>query len=115
MSIIVDLDDTLIRNGVYPITKTIAKVNALPGPIVIITGRPENERAKTTATLNRLGIHYSKLLMNNLMPDHAGQLSSKAEHARSLKGTATLAIDNDPASRHIYSSLGIKAIDPKDL
>lgn len=116
MSIIVDLDDTLLRSGIYPMTQNISKIEALGQPIIIVTGRPESERTKTTATLQKLGIKYQQLLMNDAgTPDRAGQLHSKAEHGKALKNSVSLAIDNDAASRHIYSSLGIKAIDPKDL
>ena len=44
MATIVDIDDTLLRNGSQPIKRVIDYVNALPGKIIIVTGRNKSER-----------------------------------------------------------------------
>lgn len=113
MTIICDLDDTLVRNGIYPIQRVIDKVNAMGQPVVIITGRPESERAKTVATLRQIGINYKQLLMNPYQPNKQGQLQSKRENAG--KVNAVLAIENDPIASKLYKTMGLKTMSPSDL
>ena len=44
--VIVDIDNTIIRNGIYPIKKMVDYINELSktNKIYIITGRPESDR-----------------------------------------------------------------------
>jgi hypothetical protein len=112
MSIIVDIDDTLLRNGVYPIRRTIDYINSLPGSKIIVTGRPESTRKKTVEALNNAGIRYSRLIMNPYGTKDSNK--HKAEVAARLKGV-TLAIDNDSGARAAYSKAGIPTKDPATL
>ena len=112
MSIIVDIDDTLLRNGIYPITKTIEYVNSLPGQKIIVTGRPKSTRQETVKALRNAGVKYSRLIMNPYGTKDSNK--HKAEVAARLKGV-TLAIDNDSGARAAYSKAGIKTMDPAHL
>jgi hydroxymethylpyrimidine pyrophosphatase-like HAD family hydrolase len=112
MYIIVDIDDTLLRNGVYPIRRTIDYINSLPGSKIIVTGRPESERKKTVEALHNAGIRYSRLIMNPYSPRESNK--HKGEVAQRLKGV-TLAIDNNPNARAAYSKAGIPTKDPATL
>ena len=112
MIIIVDIDDTLVRNGDQPIQKNIDYINNLEGRKVIITGRPDGARVNTVKTLKAIGINYSRLMMNPYGADKSG--AWKREAASSLSDVA-LAIDNDPKVRRIYNSLGIKTMDPATI
>jgi predicted Fe-Mo cluster-binding NifX family protein len=107
MAIICDIDNTLLRSGIYPMPKTI---NAIKGQqVFLITGRLESERAKTVQTLKKYGIQYSALLMNNVGPDMASQLRSKRVNAHTAMGRASisLAIDDDQHAQTLYKQLGI--------
>ena len=113
MATIVDIDDTLLRNGTQPIQRVIDYVNALPGSIIIVTGRPSSTRSKTVAALRSAGVKYSRLIMNPYGTRDSNK--HKAEVARRLKGSVDLAIDNDSGARAAYSREGIKTKDPATL
>ena len=112
MAIIVDIDDTLLRNGIYPIQRTIDYIKTLPGSKIIVTGRPESQRAETVRALRNAGVRYSRLIMNPYSTRESNK--HKAEVARRLKGI-TLAIDNDEGARAAYSRAGIKTMDPASI
>lgn len=114
MTIVCDLDDTLVHKGVIPNTRVIAKVNQMPGPIVIVTGRQESERAKTEQTLKSIGVNYTKLLMNTGTPDKQGQLASKRANISGLPNV-TLVIDNDAVDLKLYKTMGLKTLRPQDM
>ena len=113
MATIVDIDDTLLRNGTQPIQRVIDYVNALPGPKYIVTGRPESTRAETVRALKNAGVKYSRLYMNPYSTSNSNK--HKAEVAEKLKGKVNLAIENNPEQRAIYSRHGIKTKDPATI
>jgi predicted HAD superfamily phosphohydrolase YqeG len=108
-AIIVDIDDTIIRSGIYPITAAIRWVNeqAKTHDIILITGRPKSTAAATRATLRRAGVRFNRLYMNPYSTRESAKW--KKEKATQLKSeiTITMAVDNDSAARAAYSSLGI--------
>jgi hypothetical protein len=112
MAIIVDIDDTLLRNGIYPIQRTIDYIKTLPGAKIIVTGRPESQRSETVRALRNAGIRYSRLIMNPYSTRESNK--HKAEVAQRLKGI-TLAIDNDAGARAAYSRAGIKTMNPASI
>ena len=113
MATIVDIDDTLLRNGTQPIRRTIDYINSLPGAIYIVTGRPASTRERTVQALRAAGVRYSRLIMNPYSTSESNK--HKAEVARRLKGSVSLAIDNDAGARAAYSKEGIKTKDPAKL
>ena len=113
MATIVDIDDTLLRNGKYPIQRTIDYVNSLPGSIIIVTGRPNSQRSETVKALRAAGVKYSRLIMNPYGTKDSNK--HKAEVAQKLKSTVTLAIDNDSGARSAYRNAGIATKDPATL
>lgn len=113
MAIICDIDDTILRNGTQPIKRTIEYLKTLDGPIYIVTGRPESERADTVRALRAAGVRYSRLIMNPY--SSANTAKFKRETADKLKGKVSLAIDNNATMRNIYSSAGIKTLDPAKI
>ena len=110
---IVDIDDTLLRNGDQPIQRVIDYVNALPGPKYIVTGRPASTKAETVRALKRAGVKYSRIYMNPYSTSNSNK--HKAEIADKLKGSVSLAIENNPEQRAIYSRYGIKTKDPATI
>jgi hydroxymethylpyrimidine pyrophosphatase-like HAD family hydrolase len=113
MSTIVDIDDTLLRNGSQPIQRVIDYVNALPGSLIIVTGRNVSERAKTVKQLRDAGVKYSRLIMN---PGSSAETAKfKEEVGRRLKGSVSLAIDNNATMRAAYSRAGLKTMNPSSI
>lgn len=112
--VIVDIDNTIIKNGIYPIKKMIDYVNELAktNKIYIITGRPESDRSETTKTLKKAGVKYNRLMMNNIGNNKESQLESKRKHAQSIKEKVILAIDDNPKARNVYKEIGIKTKSP---
>jgi hypothetical protein len=112
--IVSDVDDTILRNGREPIDKTIAFLNDSDVPVVIVTGRTEDERDETAAQLEAAGVEYAMLMTNNT---DAGTLDYKRSTMRSLleKFDVVLAVDNDADVRAAYADLGVEAVDPTDL
>lgn len=113
MATIVDIDDTLLRNGTQPIHRTIDYINSLPGAIIIVTGRPASTRRKTVEALRAAGVKYSRLIMNPGSTRSSNEF--KAEIAQRLKGSVSLAIDNDAGARAAYSRAGIPTKNPASL
>ncbi len=112
--VIVDIDNTIIRNGIYPIKKMVDYINELSktNKIYIITGRPESDRKDTEETLKKSGIKYNRLMMNNIGGSPKDQLESKRKHAESIKDNVFLAIDDNPKARNVYRKLGIRTKSP---
>lgn len=114
--IICDIDDTIIRNGVYPIEAHINWLNeqAKSHSIYLVTGRPVSTRARTVATLRRAGVRYNRLIMNTGSTRESNQF--KSEVAQRLKGKGvTLAIDNDSGARAAYARAGFQTMSPSRM
>lgn len=113
--VIVDIDNTIIRNGIYPIKKMVDYVNELSkeNKIYIITGRPESDRKDTEQTLKKAGVKYNRLMMNNVGNGKDEQIESKKKHAENIKDKILFAIDDNPKMRNAYQKIGIKTKSPK--
>lgn len=113
MATICDIDDTLLRNGTQPIQRVIDYVNALPGSLILVTGRNESDRKDTVRALRAAGVKYSRLIMN---PGSSAQTEEfKYNVGNRLKSSVNLAIDNNPKMRAAYAKSGIKTMDPADI
>jgi hypothetical protein len=113
MATIVDIDDTLLRNGNQPVQRVIDYVNALPGALIIVTGRNQSQRKETVTALRRAGVKYSRLIMN---PGSSAETEKfKYEVGMKLKGSVNLAIDNNATMRAAYAKAGIPTKDPAHL
>jgi hypothetical protein len=113
--VIVDIDNTILRNGIYPIKKMVDYVNELSkqNKIYIITGRPEKDRKDTVESLKKAGVKYNRLMMNNIGGGPKDQNESKKKHAESIKEKVLFAIDDNPKMRSEYNKVGIKTKSPK--
>ena len=111
--IICDVDGTLL-SGSDPIVKNVDYVNGLDVPVVIVTGRMEDERADTAAALDAAGVNYTDLVMNDTDMATVEYKTGVAEQLLS-DYDVKLAVDNDEACRAAYSKLGIDVLDPKRL
>jgi len=115
--IIVDVDDTVLRYGNRPISRTIEYINSLDEEVVIITGRYSSRRKETADALRRAGLRFSRIFLRPSGDGEASSVPYKKKTAQSLKtqGKITLAIDNDQAARAAYASLGIPTKNPASL
>ena len=105
-----DLDATLIWNGARDdrVSGYLQEFNA---PIYIVTGRLEADRQKTTDELEKLGIRYDKLIMNDT---ELNSVNYKTATAKTLLETfnVVVAIDDNRETLAAYRQLGINAIHP---
>ncbi len=115
LAIISDIDDTLLSDGIQPITPVIDYVNAWPGMLFIITGRIESDRDDTESALDDAGIRDHELIMRP--DDSVDTLSFKIQEAARILEDHNVgqAIENDDEVRDGYENLGILAIDPEDI
>lgn len=117
-TIICDIDGTLLV-GNRGIQKTVDFINdqAKTNRIVLVTGRPSEERTSTENALRRAGVRYNSLKMHSGPKTHESRIEFKRETGRALKskGTVLMAIDNDPDARRAYSSVGIPTKSPSSL
>ena len=111
--IICDVDGTLL-SGSDAIVKNVDYVNGLDVPVVIVTGRMEDERADTAAALDAAGVNYTDLVMNDTDMATVEYKTGVAEQLLT-DYDVKLAVDNDEACRAAYSKLGIDVLDPKTI
>lgn len=115
LAVIVDIDDTLIRDGQL-IEKTYNYLDDMEDTeIFIVTGRNDSTRDETVAELDALGVDYDRLFMN---PGSTADTPAfkKATAERLLQEyNIIIAIDNNPANRAVYRELGITALDVSDV
>ena len=112
MAIITDVDGTLL-NGSTPILQVIDFVKA-NGEVLVVTARQESERPRTVADLRRIGVMPERLVMKDGdMP--SAEFKRDAAEALLADYDIELAIDDDPANRRAFASLGIEAIDPASI
>lgn len=116
-AIIVDIDDTLLRNGVQPIRSTIDWINerAKDYRIIIVTGRPESTRDRTIRALKDAGVRYSRLVMNTGSTRESNQFKAQAAKRIKTQTRVVIAIDNDEGARNAYRNAGIKTASPSSL
>jgi hypothetical protein len=112
MAIIVDIDNTIVRNGDNPIQKNIDYINSLGERKIIITGRPESDRTDTVSMLKSIGFSYSRLIMN---PGSTADSNTHKKESASKLTDIVLAIDDNPGARRAYNSIGIKTMDPATI
>jgi hypothetical protein len=113
LSIIVDIDDTLLINDSEPVQRVIDYVNSLPGMKIIVTGRNKSKRAETVYALHAAGVKYSRLIMNP--GDYRDSHKFKEKIGEDFAPYVTLAIENNANARTAYEKSGIKTLDPANI
>lgn len=112
--IITDIDGTILDGG-QPVQRVIDYIKAEEVPVVILTNRPESDRAKTEEDLKATGLDYIRLIMNG---GNAPAPEFKANEVKNLLDEGfdpDVFIDNDPANREAVAALGVEVADPADL
>jgi hydroxymethylpyrimidine pyrophosphatase-like HAD family hydrolase len=116
-AIIVDIDDTLLRNGTQPMRSTIDWVNrqSLKYDIYLVTGRNNSMRDDTVRALSRAGVKYNRLIMNTGSSVDSDQFKRETAGRLKTKTRIALAVDNSDSARAAYSSIGIPTKNPSAL
>lgn len=110
-AIIVDIDGTLLE-GQTPIENVVDYVRQAFSDhyVAIITARYDSRRDETVRTLRELDIPYDSLTMRTdesmSGPAHKRQAGARLAARKNV----TLAIENDPAARAAYESIGIPRV-----
>lgn len=119
--IIVDIDDTIVKNG-KPMNKTIEYIDEKKDDyrIVIISGRPIARLEETKKELQDLGVYYDEIYLQDFAEKTSGEVGKKFKEYKAKKlyesgFTPVEAIENDPETRSVYESLGIDALDPEKV
>ena len=109
-----DIDGTLIDAG-QPVENVIEYVENNAEELIILTNRPESDRAKTEKDLEDADIDYDELVMNDTgapAPEFkAGVIKGYLDKGERVD----LFVDNDAANRRAVAALGVKVMDPKDV
>jgi len=112
--IITDIDGTILDAG-QPVQRVIDYIEAEELPVVILTNRPESDRAMTEEDLKATGLDYIRLIMNG---GSAPAPAFKASEVKKLLDEGfdpDVFIDNDLANREAVAALGVEVADPSDL
>lgn len=117
-TIISDIDGTVFMYG-KPMQPVVSYIKKKSGDIIFLTNRPESERRKTVADLRKVGLKYTRLIMNNMkMPAPKfkkyiiEQLLADKEKPIEISEFIDDRIDNRNAVRSIG---GIKVTDPAEI
>jgi len=116
-AIIVDIDDTLLRNGTQPMRSTIDWVNrqSLKYDIYLVSGRNNSMRDDTVRALSRAGVKYNRLIMNTGSSADSDQFKRETAGRLKTKTRIALAVDNSDSAREAYGSIGIPTKNPSAL
>ncbi|MEY4402325.1 MAG: hypothetical protein RIR91_360 [Verrucomicrobiota bacterium] len=112
--IITDIDGTIIADG-QPVQKVLDYIAAEAEEVVVLTNRPESDRAKTVADLKAIGLDYQQLIMNK---DGSPAPEFKAGAVKAMLDAGLEVdefIDNDPANRAAVEALGVEVCDPAEI
>lgn len=112
--IFTDIDDTIIKDG-QPVDRVINYIDEVAEEVVVLTNRPESDRAKTEAELADIGFEYDDLVMNDTGDEapvfKAGVIKADLDAGRPVD----LFIDNRKDTRDAVEALGVEVMDPADI
>lgn len=115
MSIIIsDVNNTLLMNREEPNMALVEFLNKQSSTIMLVTGSDESNREQMERRLQRSGLNYITMYMNNTEEDDD---VFKYYMAQDLMRTdeVILAIDNSSSARRAYASLGIRTSAPENV
>jgi len=114
--VISDFDDTLYVSGGLN-QKVYDFIEHDEGSLYVVTGRHERDRDATVALLNRLGVSYSKLIMQpNDMQDSAMYKGDTAKALIASGEEISFVVENNAEARQAYKDAGVENVyDPASL
>lgn len=116
--IVVDIDDTLLRDGTEPMQEVIDAVNMVDYPIFILTGRVPADRDKTIEQLQDAGVRFDRLIMNSGEIDVESVAAYKQDAIQQLISegyTVDAFIDNQPENLTAVGELNVPVFTPEDF
>lgn len=112
--IVSDIDGTVLEQG-EPLQPVIDWIKANSEEVVFLTNRPEAERERTVADLERVGIAYQELILNDT-GEEAPVFKAKVVAEMLRKGEKVdYFIDDSEANRDAVEALGVDVVDPEDI
>lgn len=113
---ITDFDDTLYKNASLN-SEVYYWIQQQNVPLYVVTGRQESNRASLIELLDKLGVDYSKLIMQ---PDDLNESANyKGNTARKLMADGldvVFVIENNSEARQAYVDAGVETVfDPNNL
>jgi HK97 family phage prohead protease len=114
--VISDFDDTLYVSGGLN-QKVYDFIEHDEGSLYVVTGRHERDRDVTVALLQRLGVSYSKLIMQpNDMQDSAMYKGDTAKALLASGEEISFVVENNAEARQAYKDAGVENVyDPASL
>ena len=114
--VISDFDDTLYVSGGLN-QKVYDFIENDEGSLYVVTGRHERDRDATVALLQRLGVSYSKLIMQpNDMQDSAMYKGDTAKALLASGEEISFVVENNAEARQAYKDAGVENVyDPASL
>ena len=109
---ITDIDGTILDDKHQPIQPVLDFIDENAEEVVVLTNRPESERAKTEQELAAIDLDYEVLIMNDTgkpAPEFKAEAVKKMLDAGER---VDLFIDNDPDNREAVEALGVEVMDP---
>lgn len=116
--LVVDIDGTLLANGVQPMEDVIDAVNASEYPVVLLTGRMETNRDETVEQLTAAGVNYVRLIMNEGSEEPEAVATYKQDVVRMLLDEGydiDAFVDNSEMNREAIQSLGVDVYSPDEF
>lgn len=110
-----DIDDTIIRDGevFQPVVDFLEEEAE---EVVFLTNRPETERERTVADLERTGVEYERLIMNpgeEPAPEFKARVIKEEYLDKGLRADGL--IDNREDTRNAVERLGVRALSPEEV
>mgnify|MGYP002737738764 CR=1 FL=1 len=116
LRIVSDIDGTVLDDG-QPDQAVIDYIKSNSEEVVFLTARPESDRGRTEADLERVGISYERLIM---APDDLSVTvpEFKADKVKKMLEDGMRVdefIDDNGDNRRAVEALGVKVTDPDDI
>lgn len=111
-AIILDIDNTLIRDGVFQKSVYDYALTFENTVIFIVTARPETQREATEQELDGFGIDYAELFMKPQADTDSTEYKTQTASQLLQMHNVMVAIDDSTPIRNAYAGLGILAIHP---
>ena len=114
--IIVDIDDTLVK-GLTPNKELIQYINSKWSShrIVVLSGRNNSRRGETIRELDRIGVRFDELFLNNTDKDSPQFKWDKAQELMDKKFNIVEVIENNPYTVSGYRRKGLKVKSPNNF
>jgi len=99
---VTDIDGTLVTASQQPYEPVIEALDELDVAVVVLTGRGENQRAKTEQLLEEIDVDYNALI---LAGSPEGKVDAMADLAKAYDVIAVF--ENNPETVDAYRKLGV--------